>query len=466
MFGKSVFKSYTNFINFFARISDPIAVILAAVVSFSYLFSLDELMLSKEHQLLILVSFISAFIIFPRFNMYGSWRGLSIAAQLKNVLLAWTTILILIIVILFSFEISHLFTRKWFGLWALLGFFFIMLARFSVYYFLHYQRKHGRNLRHVLIVGAGDLGKNAADQINEYPWTGYQISAFLDDDPKLHGTLINGVEVKGCIDNVENYLLTHQIDEIWIALPFRADERMKQLLYSLRNHTVYIKLILDIFSFNLMYHSMTEVAGLPAVNLTDSPMTGSNRLIKAIEDRVLALIILTLIFPLMLVIALLIKLSNKGSVLYRQERVSWNKEKFMMLKFRTMEESTESDNVIWGNSRSKNVTKIGRFLRKTSLDELPQFINVLKGDMSIVGPRPERTQFVEKFKNEIPRYMQKHMVKAGITGWAQVNGWRGDTCLETRIEYDLNYIDNWSLLLDLKIILLTIINGFKQKNAS
>jgi len=466
VFGKSIFKSYSNFINFFARISDPFAVVLAAIVSFNYLFSLDELMLSKEHQLLILVSFFSAFVIFPRFNMYGSWRGLSITAQSKNVLLAWSTILIFIIVILFSFEISYLFDRQWLGLWAFLGIVFIMLARFSVYYFLHYQRKHGKNLRQVLIVGAGVLGKNAADQVKDYPWTGYQISAFLDDDPKLHGTLINGIEVKGCIENIENYLLTHHIDEVWIALPFRADERTKQLLFSLRNYTVYIKLILDIFDFNLMYHSLTEVAGLPAVNLTDSPMTGSNRLIKAIEDRLLAIIILILIFPLMLVISLIIKLSNNGSVLYRQERVSWNKEKFMMLKFRTMSENNESDGVIWGNSQSKNVTKFGRFLRKTSLDELPQFLNVLKGDMSIVGPRPERTQFVEKFKNEIPGYMQKHMVKAGITGWAQVNGWRGDTCLETRIEYDLNYIDNWSLLLDLKIILLTILNSFKQKNVS
>jgi putative colanic acid biosynthesis UDP-glucose lipid carrier transferase len=208
------------------------------------------------------------------------------------------------------------------------------------------------------------------------------------------------------------------------------------------------------------------MANMPVINLRVSPLFGFNKIIKDIEDKLLATLILILISPIMLIIASIIKITSKGPILYKQERLSWSGKPFNILKFRSMPiDSENKSGAVWAKAEDKRATKFGAFLRKTSLDELPQFINVLKGDMSIVGPRPERPIFVEKFKDEIPGYMEKHLIKAGITGWAQINGWRGNTDLNKRIEHDLHYIDNWSLLMDLKIIIMTIFKGIYNKNA-
>ena len=221
----------------------------------------------------------------------------------------------------------------------------------------------------------------------------------------------------------------------------------------------------DMGDFRLINHDVSNVADLFLLDLSCSPISGSARLLKRTEDAVLSSIILLCISPILLVVALGVRLSSKGPIFYRQERVGLNGRPFMMLKFRSMPVDSEKNGVQWGGARDKQVTRFGAFIRKTSLDELPQFINVLKGDMSIVGPRPERTLFVERFKHEIPGYMQKHMVKAGITGWAQINGWRGNTDLAKRIECDLWYIENWSVWLDLKIVFLTIFKGFVNQHA-
>lgn len=226
------------------------------------------------------------------------------------------------------------------------------------------------------------------------------------------------------------------------------------------------RLMLDLLGMDLLNHSVSEFAGFPTLNIRATPMIGINRVKKAIEDRVLASLILLLISPLLLIIAIAVKLSSPGSVFYRQKRVSFNGKEFEMLKFRTMPMDAESKSgPVWAKANENRATRVGAFLRKTSLDELPQFINVLRGDMSIVGPRPERQVFIDQFKDQIPGYMQKHLVKAGITGWAQVNGWRGNTSLEKRIEFDLYYIEHWSVLFDIKIIFLTFFRGFLNKNA-
>ena len=253
---------------------------------------------------------------------------------------------------------------------------------------------------------------------------------------------------------MEDFLANTPVDQIWLAMPLYQG-KIKSLLHTLRHTTADIRFVPDLFGFRLINHSITEVAGLPVLNLTSSPMSGSSRIIK----EVLALLFLALAAPLIFSIALVIKLTSQGPVFYRQRRVGWNGKIFKMLKFRTMEPNVEEDGIQWGNTRHKRITSVGRFLRRTSLDELPQLVNVLKGDMSLVGPRPERPQFVAQFKDEIPDYMKKHMVKAGITGWAQVIGWRGDTDLNTRVEHDLYYIEHWSLCFDLKIIILTVLGG-------
>lgn len=465
MFNKSILKTYSSLINILSRVSDPVAAILAAVVAFGYRFSFEDFDMPVEYRLLVGFAFFSVIIVFPIFNLYASWRGQGLLRQARTIFFAWGTVVMLIVLLLFSLKISAVYSRIWLGLWAVLGLAFIMMARFLVYSFLQYQRAKGKNIRYLIIVGAGELGRRAAQHIAESPWTGYTVVAFFDDNSKLHGQTINGIEVKGSLDDVSQFMTDNSVDEVWIALPLRAELRMKELLHDIRHHIVTIKLLPDIFGFSLLYHSMTEVAGIPAVNLSDTPMGGSNLVIKAIEDRTIAFFILLLVSPLMLAIAVVIKLTSPGPVFFKQKRVSWNGKEFTMLKFRSMPIGAEKDAPEWGNAQQKETTKIGRFLRKSSLDELPQFLNVLKGDMSIVGPRPERTEFVEKFKDEIPGYMQKHMVKAGITGWAQVNGWRGDTCVKTRVEYDLYYIENWSLWFDIKIIIMTFFKGFMHKNA-
>ncbi len=256
------------------------------------------------------------------------------------------------------------------------------------------------------------------------------------------------------------------IDQVWMALPLRAEMRSKQLLEQLRNTTAQVCFVPDIYGFQLLNHSMTEVAGLPVINLTESPMAGANQMTKAIEDYLLASLIVVAISPLLLALAIGVKLSSPGPVLYRQRRVTWNGAEFAILKFRSMPVDAEAaTGPTWAKPEEDRATPFGRFLRRWSLDELPQFFNVLKGEMSIVGPRPERPEFIERFRDQIPGYMQKHLVKAGITGWAQVNDLRGNTDLGKRIEYDLFYIENWSVWFDLRIILMTIGQVVKSRNA-
>jgi putative colanic acid biosynthesis UDP-glucose lipid carrier transferase len=258
-----------------------------------------------------------------------------------------------------------------------------------------------------------------------------------------------------------------QVDEVWLAGEAGiTHEELNKVMLASRNNVITIRFFPSIFGAELINHSVSEILGMPVINMVASPIVGSSIIIKAIEDKLLSALILFLLSPLFLIISLLVKLSSPGPVFYKQKRISWNGKAFEMLKFRSMPVNAESKTgAVWAKQDDQRATKIGAFLRKTSLDELPQFINVLNGDMSIVGPRPERPEFVDKFKHEIPGYMKKHLVKAGITGWAQVNGWRGNTDLVKRIECDLYYITHWSLGFDLKIIFLTIFKGFVNKNA-
>jgi putative colanic acid biosynthesis UDP-glucose lipid carrier transferase len=470
VFGKSVFKTYSSIIGLISRVSDPVSVFFAAVAAHGLRFGFQDIDFSKDYRFLVGFAILSVIIVFPLFNLYTSWRGQSLLKQAKMVFWAWCVVVTVMIILLFAMKISAVYSRIWLGSWAILGLLFILASRIAVYAFLQYQRRKRRNIRSVFIVGAGDLGRRVKVQIDLSPWTGYVVSGFFDDAPALKGTLVDDVEVKGSIDEVEQFMSSGEVDEIWLALPLRAEERMKELLYGLRHHTINIKLIPDIFGFSILNHSMTEIAGLPAVNLSDTPMGGANRIVKELEDRLLAIIILVLIGPVALIIAALIKLTSPGPILFKQKRHGWDGRVINIYKFRTMIMHAEDDDCLTQACKNDpRVTKIGRFLRKTSLDELPQFYNVLQGRMSIVGPRPHAVQHNELYKEKVDRYMLRHMVKPGITGWAQVNGYRGETDtidkMKKRIEYDLFYIENWSLWLDIKIILMTLLKGFRDKNA-
>jgi putative colanic acid biosynthesis UDP-glucose lipid carrier transferase len=342
----------------------------------------------------------------------------------------------------------------------------ILGYRFALRRTLGKLRSKGYNIRRVLIIGNGELAQNVASKLLHNPEMGLVVKGFISNELPKNNSITQEVPTIGNLEKMDQLVTELSIDQVWIALPMSEVAVMEQVQSALATSPVTIRMVPDIYGFQLINHSMTEVAGLPVINLSTSHMLeGKNRFLKSMEDKLLSSVILLGISPIMIALAIGVKLSSPGPVFYRQERVSWNGRSFGMLKFRSMTVDSEKDGVKWGGATSMSVTKFGAFIRKTSLDELPQFINVLKGDMSIVGPRPERTVFVDQFKHEIPGYMQKHMVKAGITGWAQINGWRGDTDLKKRIECDLYYIEHWSIWLDIKIIFLTFWKGFIHKNA-
>ncbi len=380
---------------------------------------------------------------------YRSWRGAHMPEMLVKIAGRWLVVVGLLLLWLFAFKASQEFSRVWFAVWVALAMGSLWLERFALYLALRLVRRRGFNLRHVALVGSGKAAEGLYKRVATAGWSGYQIAFSIPD------TDLTALEA----------LSKSPVDEVWLALPLSDEAVIRETLHALRHSTATIRFAPDLFTLRLINHGISNVLGVPMYDLSSTPMTGLNQVAKWLEDKVVASIILILISPLMLLLALGVKLSSPGPIFYRQERIGLNNKPFHMLKFRSMPVDTERDGVKWGGSAAKATTRFGQFIRKTSLDELPQFLNVLKGDMSIVGPRPERPMFVEQFKDEIPNYMKKHLVKAGITGWAQIHGWRGDTNLHTRIEYDLYYIENWSLWLDLKIIFLTIFKGFVNKNA-
>lgn len=400
-------------------------------------------------------------------GVYTGWRGRSLFADFKKILQAWSMTWMFLIVLAFMLKDGANFSRVTVTLWALITPIALFTYRFFIRLILARLRAQGWNRRNIAIIGAGHLGQRLALTLTKSKMLGYNPVAFYDDAPATCGTAVAGIPVAGTIDDLlASTPHETRYDEIYIALPMRAEERIKSILNALADSSITVKFIPDFFSFDLLHSQLTDIGGIPVVSVYDSPLNSvSNAVQKRMEDIILSTIILLLISPLLIVVALGVKLSSPGPVFYRQTRIGWNGKSFNMLKFRSMPVDVEKEGVQWGGSKNKTTSKFGSFIRKTSLDELPQFINVLKGDMSIVGPRPERDIFVEEFRKKIPRYMQKHMVRAGITGWAQIHGWRGDTSLEKRIEFDLYYIDNWSLWLDIRIIILTFIKGFINKNA-
>ena len=464
MFPRGLLREYASLLSYVARFVDVFCVIAGAWVA--YVWRFGNIVLPSQYQTPILLGVLTTLFVFSASGIYQSWRGKSWFHQAKVVTMAWAAVVVLLILVAFMTKTSASFSRQWMGEWAISSWSLLLLFRFSLTHALRILRASGLNHKRIVIVGAGDLGRRIARNLRQSEWSGLDIVGFFDDRPEVHGTKIDGIKVRGSVDKLSILAVRGRIDEIWLALPLRAEQRVKEILHELRHCTATVRFVPDIFGLRLLNHSIAEVAGLPILNISESPMHGFNRVIKFLEDKIIAGSILILISPLMLAIAIGVKLSSPGPIFYRQERVSWNGKSFMMLKFRSMPVDSESKTgAVWAKAGENRATKFGTFLRRTSLDELPQFIDVMKGNMSIVGPRPERPVFVEKFKEDIPDYMKKHMVKAGITGWAQVNGWRGNTDLNKRIEYDLYYIENWSLWFDIKIIFRTLISGFIHKNA-
>lgn len=448
------------------RSMDVLAVALAGLAAYVYKFG--HISPNPHYSRAMIIAGLVTFAIFPMLGIYRSVRVQRLSSHIASIVQALMIVFMVLAGLAFITKLGETYSREWFGWWFVFALILGSTFRAAILLALHLMRSYGLNERRVIIIGAGSSGRQLVKAVQASDWTGFRIISLFDDSPAEMPTDIHGIPVQKTPDDINQYLTNQQghIDEVWLALPLSAEKRVREILYQSRFHTVDTRLVLDILGLDLVNHSITDFAGLPILNLRATPMVGVSRLLKACEDRLLASVILLLISPLLLVIALAVKLSSAGPVFYRQKRVGWNGVEFDMLKFRTMPVNAEAGTgPVWAKKEEARATRVGAFLRKTSLDELPQFINVLKGDMSIVGPRPERQFFVEQFKEEIPRYMQKHIVKAGITGWAQINGWRGNTDLQKRIEYDLFYIENWSLWFDIKIILLTFLRGFVNKNA-
>ena len=393
-------------------------------------------------------------------NSYRVWRESSIFAEIFFIFRPLS--LALIIQLVFGFILKNTFSFSF--IWALtsagLYYIYIIISRVFFRGVLKFLRTKGYNKKFLLLIASGNCGEAAYKAIVENKSSGFTIQTILSDD--LQSTL----PLDGNIYCLPEYLRNNKYDQIWIAVPLEEGKKIKDIIHLTKDYPINIKYIPDIFGIRLLNHSLTEFNGLPLINLQASPLDGYNKSIKRCADLILSSIIVILISPLMILIAVVIKWTSPGPIIYRQTRIGLNNKPFKIMKFRTMKVGAEkSTGAVWATAGENRATRFGSFLRKTSLDELPQFINVLKGNMSIVGPRPERPKFTKLFKDEISYYMKKHFVKAGITGWAQVNGWRGSTDLNKRIEYDLYYIQHWSLLFDIKIILMTICRICKDKNA-
>ncbi len=340
----------------------------------------------------------------------------------------------------------------------------MLLLRLALFGVILKVRERGANLRRVLIIGAGKVGRRLENAFLHFPLMGYEVVGFLDDT-------LSGPDVLGPVSSIDSVMdeyeqTNRQIDAVYIALPIEAMGLVREIASALSNRVATLCLVPDLFQFDLLNCRVSDVDGLPVIHLADEPPMAFKRVAKRLIDITFSVIVLVLLSPLYLALAIGVKLSSRGPVFYRQQRMGFNGYTFEMLKFRSMPVGAENTSgPVWATPGESRATPLGSFMRRTSLDELPQFINVLLGDMAVVGPRPERPHFIKDFKNRVPRYMLRHKMRAGITGWAQVHGLRGDTSIEDRLEHDLYYIQNWSLALDLKIMLLTIWRGFSSEHA-
>ena len=427
------------------RTMDLGIIMSAAYLSFQFRFSGEIVSAnfspSANYTQLVLISCLVFLLISNK--VYRSWRGIDFLQSIISITGVWSLTCLLILLGLFFSKTGTDFSRYWIGTWFGLAYAELVIFRVLLTIGLRYLRLNNLNIKRIAIIGKGPLSTELTDRVSNNRSSGFVVTHHIDID--------NAAEI---------YKLAKEpLDEIWIALPLDQATYLRNILEKLNNSSANIKFIPDLFTFRLINHGATEVLGMPMLDLSASPFTGANLLLKSMEDFLLSIVIIILISPILLLTAIGVKLTSRGPILYTQERIGLNGSPFSMYKFRSMAVETEKNGAHWGGSDSKVTNPFSAFIRKFNIDELPQFFNVLKGDMSIVGPRPERTEFINDFAERIPSYMKKHLVKAGITGWAQVHGLRGDTDLNKRIEYDLFYIENWSMWLDFKIILMTIIQS-------
>ncbi len=472
MIRRGFLKGHANVLNMVLRINDFLVILSCGVLSYYFSAAFETYTalgvdgVPAHYVKVIILASAITILLFPMFNVYRVWRGSSTLSEIKYLTMAWLMLGLLLTGLAFVTKSGADFSRHWMGLWFAFTWVSLIGSRVILRIILRWLRSNGFNHRHIVIVGTGEQAAVVADRLRRSTWFGLEISALFGTNTEKLPAWLQDKKIISNVAELRQYVDSNLIDQVWISLPHSEEKTIRRVITALDGSVPEIRYVPDIFEYQLMHHSLSEIAGVPVVNISYSAIDGMNEVVKTVEDYILAAILLLMASPLMILIAIGVKMSSKGSILYRQQRVGWNGQEFTMFKFRTMPVAAEEETgPVWACKVDNRATPFGAFLRNTSLDELPQLLNVLKGEMSLIGPRPERPMFVEKFKDEVPHYMKKHLVKAGLTGWAQVHGWRGNTCLHTRIEHDLYYIENWSLWLDIKIIIMTVFRGLVHKNA-
>lgn len=404
-------------------------------------------------------------ILYYAFSLYTPKRVQGRRLEISNILKANTLMLLCFMFVLYLLHLDD-FSRPMLFMFYGLNIFGEIVVRLLIRMALMNIRRRGMNLKHILLVGYSRATEEYIDRIRMNPQWGYLIRGVLDDKVE-RGTAYKGIKVIGRIDNLLVILPENRLDEIVITLGLNEYYKLERIVALCEKSGVHTKFVPDYNNIIPTKPYTEDLLGLPVINIRHVPLSNTfNMMVKRVMDIVGGTAAIILFSPVMLVAAAAVKLTSPGPLIFKQERVGLHKRPFMMYKFRSMEVQKESDEKAgWTVKNDPRVTGIGKLMRKTSIDELPQLFNVLKGDMSLVGPRPERPQFVEKFREEIPRYMVKHQVRPGMTGWAQISGYRGDTSIKRRIEYDLYYIENWTVGFDIKILILTLFKGFINKNA-
>ena len=430
---------------------DFLAICIAGWLAYELRFGAQVEMRPPERMMVLAVSCFAAFFFG---QVYRMWPGGSLPAMVGRVSVGWVFTWALLSVMLVMTKSSEMFSRGWLITWLLLGAVTLWIGRILAFFVMARMRRSGYQHQSVILYGDSNMLQTVKSRLSRATWSGFDVVA----------TVMPG-------DGIDLEALDVKLrpSEIWISLSMSDQSKLDEVMYCLRNSVANVRLLPDLMMYQVLNHGMSVAVGIPMVDLSISPMFGSRRLLKAVLDFVVASIALVLLSPLLICITVAIKLTSRGPVLFQQKRHGWNNEEIWVYKFRSMAMHQEhSGGVTQATRDDPRVTRIGRFLRKSSLDELPQFINVLQGRMSVVGPRPHALAHNESYKHLIPKYALRHKVKPGITGWAQICGYRGETDtldkMEGRIRHDIFYLENWSVWMDLKVIFLTPLAVLQNKN--
>jgi Undecaprenyl-phosphate glucose phosphotransferase len=453
------------------RAADVIVVVGTGLLAYAARFSILEDLGPVEIYALVIAGLLVANV-FQFAGVYGPGLFESVLSRFDRVLAAWTFIVLFMITLGFAAKSTYEVSRLWVGLWAFFGSAGLFAVRLLFRHEVRHWQRGGWLTRKVVLVGAGEHGRRLAEHLRRVADPSVRIVGVFDDRKGRAPAHVAGHRVRGGLDDLLRFVREHPVDEVVVALPCADENQLMTWMKRLRDLPVHVRLCPDMIGFHLVHRGVTHLGGVPLLNVFERPLPGWNHIIKVLEDRLLAALILALVSPVMLVVALGVRLDSPGPALFRQRRYGFNNRVIEVFKFRTMHNAVAETGlgpVVQARRGDPRVTRVGRFLRRTSLDELPQLINVLRGEMSLVGPRPHPVALNEQYANLIDAYLGRHRVKPGITGWAQINGLRGETetldKMEQRVRYDLYYIENWSLGFDLRILARTLLVAIGDSNA-